>query len=251
MNHWDPHTYLHNAAFVPALGLDVLELLGAAPGQRILDLGCGEGTLTEQIAATGATVVGIDSSPEFVAAAVARGLDARLGNGEALAFDDEFDAVFSNAALHWMRDADAVLEGVARALKNQGRFVAEFGGYGNVAAIHVAIRAVLMRRGVVADAPWYFPTTAQYRTKLESYGFTVEQIGLHPRLTALTTGVAGWLETFAGPMLDRLAAGDRENAVAEIEALLLSVLRDEGGQWTADYVRLRFAARLTRKRKMS
>jgi trans-aconitate methyltransferase len=245
MNQWNPHTYLHNAAFVPALGLDVLELLGAAPGQRILDLGCGEGTLTEKIAATGATVVGVDSSPEFVAAAVARGLDARVGDGEALTFADEFDAVFSNAALHWMRNADAVLDGVRHALKNEGRFVAEFGGYGNVAAIHVAIRAVLMRRGIVADAPWYFPTTSQYRAKLESYGFTVEQIGLHPRPTPLATGIAGWLETFAGPMLDRLPAGDRGDAVAEIEGLLHSVLRDDGGQWTADYVRLRFAARLT------
>jgi trans-aconitate methyltransferase len=245
MNRWNSHAYLHHAAFVPALAADVLKLLGAGPGQHVLDLGCGEGTLTAQIADTGATVVGVDSSADFVATAVARGLDARLGNGEALTFAGEFDAVFSNAALHWMRDAGAVLDGVRRALKGRGRFVGEFGGYGNVAAIHVAIRAVLMRRGIVADAPWYFPTTAQYKTKLESFGFSVEEIGLHPRPTQLPTGIAGWLETFAGPMLDRLPATDRADAVAEIEGLLHSVLRDEGGQWTADYVRLRFAARLT------
>jgi trans-aconitate methyltransferase len=245
MNQWKSDAYLHHAAFVPALAADVLKLLGAAPGQHILDLGCGEGTLTEQIAATGAKVVGVDSSADFVATAVARGLDARLGNGEALTFAGEFDAVFSNAALHWMRNADAVLDGVRRALRKGGRFVGEFGGYGNVAAIHVAIRAVLMRRGIVADAPWYFPTTSHYKTKLESHGFSVEEIGLHPRPTQLPTGITGWLETFAGPMLDHLPATDRADAVAEIEGLLQSVLRDEGGQWTADYVRLRFAARLT------
>jgi trans-aconitate methyltransferase len=245
MNQWKSDAYLHHAAFVPELAADVLKLLGAGPGQHILDLGCGEGTLTEQIAATGAKVVGVDSSADFVATAVARGLDARLGNGEALTFAGEFDAVFSNAALHWMRNADAVLDGVRRALRKGGRFVGEFGGYGNVAAIHVAIRAVLMRRGIVAEAPWYFPTTSHYKTKLESHGFSVEEIGLHPRPTQLPTGIAGWLETFAGPMLDHLPADDRADAVAEIEALLQSVLRDEGGHWTADYVRLRFAGRLT------
>jgi trans-aconitate methyltransferase len=245
MNRWNSHAYLQHAAFVPALATDVLALLDAGPGQRILDLGCGEGTLTAQIAATGAEVVGVDSSPNFVATAVARGLDARLGNGEALTFTAEFDAVFSNAALHWMRNADAVLDGVRRALKPEGRFVAEFGGYGNVAAIHVAIRAVLKRRSIVADAPWYFPTTTQYRAKLGTHGFTVEQIELHPRPTALPTGITGWLETFAGPMLDQVPAAERGEAIAEIEGLLHPVLRDERGQWTADYVRLRFMARLT------
>jgi trans-aconitate methyltransferase len=248
MNRWNTQSYLRHAGYVPTLGQDVLTLLAAAPGQRILDLGCGEGTLTQKIAARGASVVGIDSSPEFVAAAIERGLDARLGNGEALTFAGEFDAVFSNAALHWMRDADAVLDGVRRALRTGGRFVGEFGGYGNVAAIHVAIRAVLKRRGIVADAPWYFPTAAQYRAKLEAYGFTVEEVGLHPRPTPLATGLVGWLETFAGPMLDRLPAGDRADAISEIEELLQSVLRDDGGQWIADYVRLRFAARLTGRR---
>src|SRR4051794_21951268 len=139
---WSPTSYQQNAAFVPALGAPLLAQLAARPGERILDLGCGDGTLTEQIAAAGASVVGIDASPEMVAGAARRGLDARLIDATKLPFEIEFDAAFSNAVLHWVTDADAVLRGVYRALKPGGRFVAEFGGHTNIAAISVAMRAV-------------------------------------------------------------------------------------------------------------
>src|SRR6266849_4306388 len=154
---WKADRYAQHAHFVPALGQPVLDLLKPSPGERILDLGCGDGVLTEKIVAAGATVVGLDAAPDMVTAAKHRGLDARLIDGMNLRFNREFDAVFSNAALHWMKsDPDAVIAGVARALKPGGRFVAEMGGHGCVAAITVALITVLQRRGIETDAiPWY------------------------------------------------------------------------------------------------
>jgi trans-aconitate methyltransferase len=145
---WDPQTYAKHARFVSDLGSGVVELLGPRAGERILDLGCGDGALTEKLVAAGAEVVAIDASAEQVAGARARGLDARVAGAEALPFAAEFDAVFSNAALHWMRDADAVLVSVHRALRPGGRFVAEMGGAGNVAAIRGALAEALDRRGI-------------------------------------------------------------------------------------------------------
>src|SRR5689334_15105089 len=172
---WEAERYAAAAAFVPALGAPVVELLAPQPGERILDLGCGDGVLTEKIAAAGASVVGVDGGPDMVAAARARGLDAHVMDGQRLTFDREFDAVFSNAAIHWMRDQDAVLAGVRRALKPGGRFVAEMGGHNNTAAIMVAFSAVLARRGLDARRynPWYFPSAAAYRARLEGAGFAV------------------------------------------------------------------------------
>ena len=239
---WSAEGYQRNAAFVPAYGVPLVERLAPRAGERILDLGCGDGILSERIAAAGASVVGLDSSPDMVQAARARGIDARQANGEALAFDAEFDGVFSNAALHWMRRADAVLAGVHRALKPGGRFVAEFGGHGCVAAIVVATSAVLARHDVPFVHPWFFPTAAEYRALLEAQGFEVRHLELYPRPTALPTGMRGWLETFAGPMLAPLSPEARSRALDAITELLAPVLRDTHGNWTADYVRLRVVA---------
>ena len=140
---WSAERYAETAHFVPALGAPVLELLAPSPGERILDLGCGDGVLTEKIVSAGATVIAVDAGPDMVAAARARGIDARVMDGQKLTFTNEFDAVFSNAALHWMQDQQAVLAGVRRALKPGGRFVAEMGGHNNTAAIIVALSAVL------------------------------------------------------------------------------------------------------------
>lgn len=244
-NTWATESYLANAAFVPALGAAVFDLLDPRPGERILDLGCGEGSLTEKIAEAGAIVVGVDASADFVAAARARGLDARLGDGEALAFHREFDAVFSNAAMHWMLRPDQVIEGVRRALKPGGRFVAEFGGHACVAAVQTALRAVLARRGVQAVSPWYFPTEVEYRARLEAHGYTVDRIALIPRPTPLPTGMGGWLATFGSPMFRQLPEAQRKDAAREVEDLLRPVLCDTAGRWTADYIRIRFHATLT------
>ncbi len=245
--HWLADSYSEHAHFVPALGQPVLELLRPSPGERILDLACGDGVLTEKIAASGAAVVGVDAAPDMVNAAGKRGLDARVMDGLALQFKHEFDAVFSNAALHWMKsDPDAVIAGVARALKPGGRFVAEMGGHGCIASIAVAIVAVMARYGVDAQRliPWYFPTVDDYRARLERQGFMVDYIELIPRPTPLPTDMTGWLEVFAATFFSRLPEQQRSAARDEVIELLRPVLCDERGRWTADYMRLRFRAHL-------
>src|SRR5687768_4197696 len=242
MNRWTTDTYRANAAYVPALGAAVLELLNPKVGEHILDVGCGEGSLTEKIIAAGATVVGIDASAEMVAAATARGIDARVIDAQRLRFDREFDAVFSNAALHWVRDHDAMLAGIHRALKPGGRFVAEFGGHGNIAAIQVAIRSVLAHRGWQTNIHRYYATPAEYSARLGAHAFTVDQIELIPRPTPLPTGIRGWLETFERATLDRIPPHQREPFLQEVEDLLREEICDSRGNWTAHYVRLRFLA---------
>lgn len=243
---WDPQTYRKSGAFVPALAGGVLEWLAARPGERILDLGCGDGQLTECLAAAGALVRGVDASAQMVAAARARGVAAEEGNAEALPYADaEFDAVFSNAALHWVRNQDAMMQEVRRVLRSGGRFVAEMGGHGNIAAIRIALIAVLARHGHadLENDVNYYPTPHAYTRRLEHAGFRVERIALIPRPTPLPSdGMAGWLRTFRRGVLDKLPVDLREPVVEETTALLASALRDEEGNWTADYVRLRFIA---------
>lgn len=242
---WDPKDYARNAAFVPELGRPVVELLSPQPGERILDLGCGDGALTALLVEAGANVVGIDASPEFVEAARARGIDARLGDARALAFDGEFDAAFSNAALHWMGAPDAVLAGVARALRRGGRFAGEFGGKGNVAAIATALIAALDARGIDAAPrfPWHFPTVGEFAGRLRANGFDVEQIETFARPTPLPAGMRTWLETFANPFVAGMTENERVEILDNAAALLAPSLRDDAGNWTGDYVRLRFLAR--------
>ena len=240
---WTAQSYDTHARFVSELAGAVVEWLDPKPGERILDVGCGDGVLTADLMRSGATIVGVDSSANFVTACKAKGLDVRLASGEDLTFNDEFDAVFSNAALHWMPRAAEVAQGVVRALKPGGRFVAEFGGHGNVAAICTAMRAVGLRRGgdVAIANPWYFPAPTVYQTLLEGAGLTVKRIGLFPRPTHLPTGMAAWLMLFRKPFFEQFA-DEEEAALAETVDLLKPALCDALGQWTADYVRLRVEA---------
>jgi SAM-dependent methyltransferase len=244
---WDTQAYEKNAAFVHGMASGVIELLAAQPGERILDLGCGDGQLTLKIAATGAHVVGVDASAEMIAAARQRGIEAEKGTAEALPYPDgSFDAVFSNAALHWVRGQDAMMAEVRRVLRPGGRFVAEMGGHGNVAAIQVAFMAVLVRHGYGGreDGVNYYPTVAAYTRRLERHGFRVEQMALIPRPTRLAeTGMVGWFKTFRSGVLNGLPEAIRETVIEESAALLAPALRDEDGNWTGDYVRLRFVAR--------
>jgi trans-aconitate methyltransferase len=241
---WDPERYARNARFVSDLGAPVVELLAPRSGERILDLGCGDGALTAKLVEMGCDVVGVDGSAAQVAAARARGLDARVMDGEHLTFDAAFDAVFSNAVLHWIKRADDMIAGVWRALRPGGRFVAECGGHGCVATIVHALERTLTGRGIDARSvnPWYFPTTEDYAGRLRARGFVVRSIALIPRPTPLPGDVTGWLETFAESFINELAASERPAFLDEVKELLRPDLCDVDGHWTADYVRLRFAA---------
>jgi trans-aconitate methyltransferase len=172
--------------------------------------------LTEKIVATGAAVRGADASAAMVAAARARGLSVDEVSADAMRYQDEFDAVFSNAALHWMPDAEAVIARIWRALRPGGRFVAEMGGLGNIAAIRVALQAVLAPFGIDAEkvAASFYPSPAHYRRLLEAAGFTVRTMELIPRPTPLPAGMEAWLNTFRNGVLDLLEAEDRTQAVA-------------------------------------
>lgn len=243
---WDPRAYSQNGAFVHQLAGGVLEWLDAKHGESILDLGCGDGQLTQRIEAMGVRVSGVDASSDMVAAARLRGVAAQEASAEALPFQKaSFDAVFSNAVLHWVRGQDAMMAEVHRVLKPGGRFVAEMGGHGNVAAILVALTAVLARHGYghLEDGINYYPTVEGYTKRLQRHGFKVEQMALIPRPTPLPEGgMEGWLRTFRRGVLESLPEQLRDTVVEETAALLAPALRDEEGNWTADYVRLRFIA---------
>lgn len=244
---WSATDYAANAAFVPALGAPVLALLDPRPGEVILDLGCGDGVLTEAIAAAGAQVIGIDASHEMVEAARARGLNASVADGQSLDFDRQFDAVFSNAALHWMLDARAVATGVYRALRPGGRFVGEMGGEGNIATLRTAIRAELIERGysLPADDPQWYPSAEEFRRVYESAGFEAVEAEIISRETDLANGVAAWVRTFRAGWLDiaAVSAEDRGPIADAVERRLAPSLRRSDGSWFADYVRLRFVMR--------
>jgi SAM-dependent methyltransferase len=245
---WNSEDYANNARFVTDLGAPVLALLAPKPGEHILDLGCGDGVLTKMIADLGCRVVGLDSSADFVAAARKLGLEVVERSAAEMDFVRRFDAVFSNAALHWMKDADRVIGGVARALRPKGRFVAELGGHGCLRTLQSALIEELDDRGYDGQAanPWYFPTVEDYGARLVAAGFEVRYIALIPRPTPLPGDVMGWLVTFSGSFTDVLPVAERDEYLECVRVRVKPHLCDANANWTADYVRLRFEARLTR-----
>jgi len=236
---WDAADYARVGGFVPELGAAALALLDPQWGEHILDIGCGDGTLTLKIKAAGADVVGIDNSLSMIGAARAKGLDARLMDAAELKFAEAFDAAFSNATLHWVLDKERAARAIWFALKNNGRFAGEMGGEGNLARLRESLDDILVLRGYgppTYAANWY-PTVEEFTAVYENAGFKEVDARLIERPTPLEHGVAAWVTTFRKGWLDR--AGVPEEERAEIgEAVAHAVGTD-----VADYVRLRFIMR--------
>lgn len=241
---WNPESYARNAGFVSDFGASLLELLDPKIGNLVLDLGCGDGALTKKIAASGCTVYGVDASFAQLEAAKKKGLQVLVVNGQQLCFKPVFDAVFSNAALHWMKQAEKVAAGVWNGLKPGGRFVGELGGQGNVDKIRSALHEVLQRRAIdpLAVDPWYYPSAEEYSRLLARVGFTVDYIEIILRPTKLPGDMVDWLEIFAQPFTKSVSKAKRQSFLKEVRNELEPHLRHSDGSWFADYVRLRFKA---------
>lgn len=243
---WNPRLYDDRHAFVWRYGAALIDLLASQPGEVVLDLGCGTGHLTARIAEAGVTVLGVDSSAEMIAEAQRTypALAFEVADARHLTYDARFDAVFSNAVLHWVADADLAAAGVARALKPGGRFVAEFGGRGNVRAIMTALDVAVEKTiGEAVGSPWYYPSVGEYATVLERHGLEVTQAALFDRPTPLDgpDGLRRWVEMFCGSFLARIPPGRRDEFLARVEDAARPHLYRDGG-WVADYRRLRVVA---------
>jgi trans-aconitate methyltransferase len=248
---WDAGLYDAKHAFVWERAKGVVELLAPQPGERILDLGCGTGALTADIASTAAETVGVDLSAEMIDEARRKfpALRFVVCDARSLSFLNEFDAVFSNAALHWIPDAEPVVKGVSRALRPGGRFVSEFGGKGNVRRVTESLETALKKLGIpVAGAnPWFYPSVAEYSSLLEKHGLEVLDAALFERPTKLEDGERGletWIKMFGGTFLARVPEADRERFLQEVESSARPHLW-KSDHWELDYRRLRMAARKT------
>jgi SAM-dependent methyltransferase len=236
---WDAADYAKVGAFVAELGGAALDLLDPQPGERILDVGCGEGTLTKKILGRGATVLGIDNSPEMIAAARAAGIDAVQMDAADMPFSAEFDAAFSNATLHWVLEKEQAARAIFRALKPGGRFAGEMGGRGNLLKLREALDEELIIRGYVppVEASNWYASPEEFAAVYEAAGFTEIDARLIERPTPVEHGVAAWVTTFRKGWLDRARVPESERA--EIGA----AVADRVGSNIADYVRLRFIMR--------
>jgi trans-aconitate 2-methyltransferase len=243
---WDSALYDDRHSFVWKKSADLVEILDPKPGDRILDLGCGTGHLTDRIAASGAAVTGIDASPSMIATARQNfpKLKFQVADARTFRFDEPFDAVFSNAALHWVLDASAAAGSMARALRPEGRLVLEMGAKENIARIRRATEAVLEESGFTARNPWFFPSLGEYASLLEAAGFEIETAQTFVRWNRLEhpeRGLREWLEMFAGAYFAEVPNARREGLIAAVEAKLRPTLWREGAWW-ADYRRLRIKA---------
>lgn len=244
---WNASLYDNKHGFVSQYGEGIVELLNPQAGDRILDLGCGTGHLANTIATQGAQVTGIDGSASMIERARANypQLSFQVADARNFSFSEPFDAVFSNATLHWVKEAEQVIICIAAALKAGGRFVAEFGGQGNVSMIvsslQQALRELLNRE--VASG-WYFPSIGEYTPLLEKHGLSVRLAHLFERPTPLQDGEQGlrnWLEMFGGPMFADVPVSIKQQAIIRAEELSRPHLF-QNGQWIADYCRLRIVA---------
>jgi len=244
---WNADFYVRKHAFVFEYGAGLVELLAPRPGELVLDLGCGSGELTQEIADRGAAVVGLDASADMLAKARQQfpALDLRLGDASCFELPERFDAIFSNATLHWVTDAAASRQ-MYRHLKPGGRLVAELGGQGNVGQIVGAVLRQLQAHGYgLAQAGWwYFSSVGEYAALLERQGFRVRLAQHYDRATTLTdpeTGLIDWIEQFGTQFFAGVSAPDKAAVLAAVDAELRPDLF-RAGQWLADYKRLRIVA---------
>jgi len=248
-NHWDTVLYESKHSFVWQNAEELLNLLSPQPGERILDLGCGTGQLTEKIAIAGAVVMGIDADPTMLEKARSNYPQLQFAVADARNFQVEqpFDAIFSNAVLHWIPEADAVIRCIHQALRPGGRFVAEFGGKGDIKAITKALSSALEATGYISPktlSPWYFPSIGEYASRLEQQGLEVIHAVLLDRPTPLSdgdAGIANWIQMFASDLLSGLSAEQRTNVIQAVEHRLKPLLYQDG-IWIADYRRIRVVA---------
>ena len=236
---WNAADYSRVGGFVAELGGAALDLLDPQSGEHILDVGCGEGTLTKKIVDRGATVLGIDNSPEMISAARAKGIEAVLMDIADMTFRSEFDAAFSNATLHWVLEKEQAGRAIFRALKAGGRLAGEMGGEGNLRKLREALDEELIVRGYVppVEASNWYASPEQFATVYEAAGFREIDARLIERPTLIDHGVGEWVTTFRRGWLDR--AGVPEEERADIGA----AVADRVGSNVADYVRLRFIMR--------
>ena len=244
---WNASLYDQKHAFVFGYGKGLLSVLEPQAGESILDLGCGTGHLTQEIAETGARVIGIDASPEMVAKArtLYPDIEFLVADAREFSFPKQFDAIFSNATLHWIQEAEQVVERISAALRPGGRFVAELGGKGNVASIMRALAQAMQDvAGVTVEAGWYFPALGTYAALLEKHGLAVQSAVLFDRPTKLEEGEKGlrnWIQMFSPGVLRDVPADVKEQVLAQVEELLRPSLFQDG-HWFADYKRLRIVA---------
>jgi len=243
INDWNANKYNKHANFVSTLGMPLIKILEPKAHEKILDLGCGEGSLTLEIKKFGADITAIDLSKDMVEKSRAKGLKAELMSATSLSYVNKFDAVFSNAVLHWVKESELALKNIHRSLKQNGRFIAEFGGYGNIYEIRSAIKEVFLKHkeyGVFNDL-WFFPKVKEYKKMLEDNGFKVKYIELIPRPTPIDD-IKNWLDVFANGIISHLTQKQQIHFKQEVTEILKSKIYNEKDGWVADYVRLRLEA---------
>ena len=242
-NKWNAEKYNKHADFVSNLASPVIDLLKPKKDETILDLGCGDGTLAVEMEKFGADVTAVDLSESMVAKTKEKGIKSSVMSATELTFENEFDAVFSNAVLHWVKDADVAIKKISRSLKSNGRFIAEFGGYGNIKYLTDAMQEVFNNHKEFGsfNNPWYFPKDTDYRQLLEENGFVVEYIELIPRATKIDD-ISNWLDIFANGIVSHLSDEQQEQFKQEVRVILEPKIYLNEDGWVADYVRLRLKA---------